>query len=39
MEAAAGAYPSGAVAVRCRGGGSTAAFEAVEVLRWSAVVG
>jgi hypothetical protein len=39
MEAATGAYPSGTAVVRCRGGGPTAAFEAVEALRWSAVVG
>jgi hypothetical protein len=32
-EAAAGTYPSGAAVVRCEGGGSTLAFEAVEVLR------
>jgi hypothetical protein len=38
-QAAAGAYLSGATAMRCGGGGSTAEFKAVKALRWSATVG
>jgi hypothetical protein len=39
LTAVVGAYPSSAVAVRCRGGVSTTAFEAVETLWWSTTVG
>jgi hypothetical protein len=38
-EVAVGAHLSGTEMVKCGGGGSTVAFEAVEAFQWSAAVG